>query len=279
MHELPLVFFTVLGQLSAGMVFFSSLSYLFYPSLNNISKITKINIVALVFMAIGMFIASFHLGQPLRAFNVIFGIGRSPMSNEIFTFGLLFGVTVVSVLLSYFTQVDKGNKLVWIKMLCQRVNQIPKLAQMLAILLVILSVVFVWTIVLTYMLPTVKTWDTYYTTIQMYTTMLALGSIAVLSLGLYRIVSLIFVISVLLILVLKIPYLNLMMAISPQLATEQQSWLLAQCGLLVIAMVLVALNNKRITKNTNIYLIGFLCVLVGEICGRIAFYNLWTIPL
>ena len=70
-----------------------------------------------------------------------------------------------------------------------------------------------------------------------------------------------------------------MMAISPQLATEQQSWLLAQCGLLVIAMVLVALNNKRITKNTNIYLIGFLCVLVGEICGRIAFYNLWTIPL
>ncbi|WP_294615004.1 DmsC/YnfH family molybdoenzyme membrane anchor subunit [uncultured Gilliamella sp.] len=279
MHELPLVFFTVLGQLSAGMVFFSSLSYLFYPSLNNISKITKINIVALVFMVIGMFIASFHLGQPLRAFNVIFGIGRSPMSNEIFTFGLLFGVTVVSVLLSYFTQVDKGNKLVWIKMLCQRVNQIPKLAQMLAILLVILSVVFVWTIVLTYMLPTVKTWDTYYTTIQMYTTMLALGSIAVMSLGLYRIVSLIFVISVLLILVLKIPYLNLMMAISPQLATEQQSWLLAQCGLLVIAMVLVALNNKRITKNTNIYLIGFLCVLVGEICGRIAFYNLWTIPL
>ena len=279
MHELPLVFFTVLGQLSAGMVFFSSLSYLFYPSLNNISKITKINIVALVFMVIGMFIASFHLGQPLRAFNVIFGIGRSPMSNEIFTFGLLFGVTVVSVLLSYFTQVDKGNKLVWIKMLCQRVNQIPKLAQMLAILLVILSVVFVWTIVLTYMLPTVKTWDTYYTTIQMYTTMLALGSIAVMSLGLYRIVSLIFVISVLLILVLKIPYLNLMMAISPQLATEQQSWLLAQCCLLVIAMVLVALNNKRITKNTNIYLIGFLCVLVGEICGRIAFYNLWTIPL
>ncbi|OCG10345.1 hypothetical protein A9G13_00995 [Gilliamella sp. wkB178] len=279
MHELPLVFFTVLGQLAAGMVLLGSLSYLCQSSANNTRKIEKINLVALVFMATGMIMASFHLGQPLRALNVIFGIGRSPMSNEIFTFGCLFGVTLASVLLSYFADEDKGNKFVWIKSLCQRINQIPHLAKMLAILLVILSLVFVWTIVLTYMLPTVKTWNTVYTAIQMYTAMLALGSIAVALLGLYRIGSLVFVISCVLILLLKIPYVNLMTTISPQLAAEQHSWLLAECGLLVLALVLVALNNWRTPKNNIIYLLAFVSVLVGEICARIAFYNLWTIPL
>lgn len=279
MHELPLVFFTVLGQLSAGMVLLSSLSYLFHSLANNSLKIEKINLVALTCMAIGMIIASFHLGHPLRALNVIFGIGRSPMSNEIFTFGCLFGVTLASVLLSYFVHENKSNKFVWIKSLCQRVNQIPHLAKILAILLVILSLVFVWTIVLTYMLPTVKTWDTFYTAIQMYTTMLVLGSIATTLLGLSRIGRLVFLINALLILLLKIPYFNLMMTISPQLAADQGSWLIAQCGLLIIAMVLVVLTNWLTRNNTMIYFIAFICVLIGEICGRIAFYNLWIIPL
>lgn len=279
MHELPLVFFTVFGQLSAGMVFLGGLHYLLTHSQNNLFTIAKINSVALIFMALGMVIASFHLGQPLRALNVIFGIGRSPMSNEIFTFGLLFGLTLVSVLLIHFSYENKESKFKLIKTLCQRVNQIPHLAKIIAILLIILSLIFVWTIVATYMLPTVETWNTYYTAIQMYTAMLVLGSLAVLILGLYRIGRLVFVVSVLLILLLKIPYLNLMAAISPQLASEQHVWMIAQCGLLLLALVLVALTSRRTATNTITYFTVFACVLVGEICERIAFYNLWIIPL
>lgn len=279
MHELPLVFFTIFGQLSAGMVLLSGLNYLLNRSSHNVLIIEKINLVALIFMALGMLLASFHLGKPLRALNVIFGIGRSPMSNEIFTFGLLFGVTLGWVILAYFSHHNNSNRWELINALCQRINQIPHIGKILAVLLVILSLIFVWTIVLTYMLPTVKTWGSYYTVIQMYTAMLVLGGSMVVMFGFYRTGSIAFFIGVLLILLLKIPYINLMVEIAPQLAYDQYHWFALQCGLLLVALILVGLNSWRNKKITMIYLVGFLCTLVAEICERMAFYNLWTIPL
>ena len=200
MHELPLVFFTVFGQLSAGMVLLSSLPCLMNCSQANPIIRQKINLLALVFMAIGMLLASFHLGHPLRALNVIYGIGRSPMSNEIFTFGVVFGVTFASVLIHFFSLNPDSQKLKLIKPLCLKINRFPYINQLIAIILILLSLVFVWTIVLTYMLPTVKTWDTNYTAIQMYTAMLALGGIASAMLGLYRLGNAAFIIGSVLIL-------------------------------------------------------------------------------
>lgn len=279
MHELPLVFFTVFGQLAAGMVLVSSLYYLSNRQKNNELAIEKVNIIALIVMGLGMLIASFHLGHPFRALNVIFGIGRSPMSNEIFTFGLLFGVTFVGVVLAYFNQSTKGNKLPFIKNLCLKINTIPQLPKILSILLSLLSLVFIWTIVLTYMLPTVKTWDTYYTAIQMYTTMLALGGIATAMLGLPRLGIILFFIGSVCILVLKIPYLNLMTSLAPELTSDQHMWMIAQCALLVLAMMLAIPNTCRVNKSTAIYVMAFILVLLGELCGRIVFYNLWTVPM
>ncbi|OCG21504.1 MULTISPECIES: dimethyl sulfoxide reductase anchor subunit family protein [unclassified Gilliamella] len=278
MHELPLVFFTVLGQLAAGMVLISSLYSLSCCSHSAIA-IYKMNLFALIIMAIAMFIASFHLGHPFRALNVIWGIGRSPMSNEIFTFGLLFGMTLVCVLLTYFFHHNNGNKWLLISSLCQRINRIPNLHKMLSFLLTILSLVFVWTIVLTYMLPTVKTWNTYYTAIQMYTSMLVLGGIAAAVLGLYRIGLILFFIGAIFILLLKIPYLNLMALISPELTAKQHIWMFIQCALLAIALILVILNICQSKQSTIIYVLAFIFVLIAELCGRIAFYNLWTIQM
>ena len=279
MHELPLVFFTIFGQLSAGMVLLGSLNSLFNRSNHNTLIIEKVNLVALVFMALGMLLASFHLGKPFRALNVIFGIGRSPMSNEIFTFGVLFGVTFGCVILAYFSHLNNSNRWGFIKTLCQRINQIPHISKILAVLLVIISLVFVWTIVLTYMLPTVKTWGTYYTAIQMYTAMLVLGGVMVAMLGFHRTGSIAFFIGALLILLLKLPYINLMIEIAPQLAYDQYHWVAVQCGLLLVALILIAINSWRSKKITMVYMLGFVCTLVAELCGRIAFYNLWTIPL
>ena len=279
MHELPLVFFTIFGQLSAGMILLSGLFYLVYRSKNKLAITQKINAVALIFMAIGMAIASFHLGQPLRAFNVIFGIGRSPMSNEIFTFGLLFAMTFAFVLLNYFVLYPNSTKLQIIKPLCQKINRIPRLNYLLAMILVILSLFFVWTIVLTYMLATIKTWDSCYTAIQMYTAMLVLGGIAVTWLGLYRVGYCAFFIGSLLILLLKMPYLKLMSEIAPDLTSNQYCWIIAQCALLIISITLVLFAILRKQHQTMIYLLAFIGVFIAEICGRITFYNLWMITV
>ncbi len=279
MHELPLVFFTIFGQLSAGMILLSSLFYLVYRSKNKLAITQKINAVALIFMAIGMAIASFHLGQPLRAFNVIFGIGRSPMSNEIFTFGLLFAMTFAFVLLNYFVLYPNSTKLQIIKPLCQKINRIPHLNYLLAMILVILSLFFVWTIVLTYMLATIKTWDSCYTAIQMYTAMLVLGGIAVTWLGLYRAGYCAFFIGSLLILLLKMPYLKLMSEIAPDLTSNQYCWIIAQCTLLIISITLVLFAILRKQHQVMIYLLAFIGVFIAEICGRITFYNLWMITV
>ena len=279
MHELPLVFFTIFGQFSAGMILLSSLFYLVYRSKIKLAITQKINAVALIFMAIGMAIASFHLGQPLRAFNVIFGIGRSPMSNEIFTFGLLFAMTFAFVLLNYFVLYPNSTKLQIIKPLCQKINRIPHLNYLLAMILVILSLFFVWTIVLTYMLATIKTWNSCYTAIQMYTAMLVLGGIAVTWLGLYRIGYCAFFIGSLLILLLKMPYLKLMSEIAPDLTSNQYCWIIAQCALLIISITLVLFTILRKQHQTMIYLLAFIGVFIAEICGRITFYNLWMITV
>lgn len=279
MHELPLVFFTVFGQLSAGMVFLSSLYYLVNHTKDKISIIQKINVVSLIFMAIGMIIASFHLGHPLRALNVIFGIGRSPMSNEIFTFGVLFGVTFASVVLNYFSCYPTDDKFKFFRVICWKVNKIPYVNGLLSAVLILLSIVFVWTIVLTYMLPTVKTWDTYYTALQMYTAMFALGGIASAMLGLKRLGSVVFLMAGLLIVLLKIPYANLMATITPELTAQQSGWMIGECALILVALLLVIINIWRANYSIVLSIIAFACVFVAEICGRIVFYNLWVIPL
>jgi anaerobic dimethyl sulfoxide reductase subunit C len=278
MHELPLVFFTVLGQLAAGMVLIGGISSLSHYSYSSI-KINKMNMVALIVMAVAMLIASLHLGHPFRALNVIWGIGRSPMSNEIFSFGLLFGITLVCVLLTYFFYHNDGKKWLLVNSLCQRIYQIPNFSKILSLLLIFFSLIFVWMIALTYMLPTVKTWNTYYTAIQMYTSMLVLGGIVAIVFGIYRIGIISFFIGVILILLLKIPYINLMTSVSPELTSKQYSWMLIQCLLLVLALVLVIVNIYRSKQSTIIYSVAFIIVLVAELCGRIAFYNLWTIQM
>lgn len=279
MHELPLVFFTILGQMGAGAVFISALYYLVNKQPQRVLIIERINITAIIFMAIAMGIASFHLGQPLRAMNVIFGVGRSPMSNEIFTFSLLFGIVFATALLAYFSKPKNGNKLAFIKKLANRVNAIPHIHALLAIITILVSVVFIWMIVATYMLPTVNNWNTGYTALQIYTSMLILGGLLAITFDIRKIGFIFFFIGALIVLVTKIPYINFIDQHSPQLAIAQYCWWQIQCGLLVLAMLITLINSRKQRHSTAIYAISLLLAIVAELCGRIAFYNLWAISM
>lgn len=47
-------------------------------------QLRNANILALILMLVGLGIGGLHVGQPLRFFNMLLGVGRSPMSNEAF---------------------------------------------------------------------------------------------------------------------------------------------------------------------------------------------------
>lgn len=81
MHELPLVFFTVLGQTAVGLFALVWLSNKL--GLTTALQLKQANIVGLILMLVGLIIGTLHVGQPLRAMNMLLGVGRSPMSNEI----------------------------------------------------------------------------------------------------------------------------------------------------------------------------------------------------
>lgn len=281
MHELPLVFFTVFGQLAAGALVITAISSLL--TAQSVSIVLKINSAALVIMALAMFIASFHLGHPFRAFNVIFGIGRSPMSNEIFTFGLLFGLTAGNVILLYLKQNHLAHAPVALKKMQAVVNRIAHLPTIFAALQIVLSLFFVWTIVLTYKLPTVPTWDTPYTAIFMYTTLFTLGGALCALFGLGRLAMTIFFISTSLSILLTMPYFTLIASIAPDLAQQHVVWFIAKSALLISSLILglftLCGKPKAVTMSITIKAVIFILALQGELCGRIAFYNLWQIAM
>lgn len=104
-------------------------------------------------MIIGLGIGGLHVGQPLRFFNMLLGVGRSPMSNEAFLSGVFVGCAAATL---FFTLFFKHTLL-------------RELANIAA---VVSGLAFVWSIPQVYNIATIANWDTGYTTLQMWMTML-----------------------------------------------------------------------------------------------------------
>lgn len=81
MHELPLVFFTVLTQSAVG----AFILLLIGSALGHIEprRLAIGLFVSVCVFGAGVVMGIFHVGQPLRAINMLFRVGHSPMSNEI----------------------------------------------------------------------------------------------------------------------------------------------------------------------------------------------------
>lgn len=98
MHELPLVFFTVLGQTAVGLFTLAWLSNKL--GMTTPLQLKQANIVGLILVMAGLLIGTLHVGQPLRAINMLLGVGRSPMSNEILLSGLFVAMACGTVFFS-----------------------------------------------------------------------------------------------------------------------------------------------------------------------------------
>ena len=100
MHELPLVFFTVLGQSAAGLYLLAYASRRLGMLSEN--QLRHANIAAFVIMIIALVIGGLHVGQPLRFFNMLLGVGRSPMSNEALLSGIFVAFGAATLLFTLF---------------------------------------------------------------------------------------------------------------------------------------------------------------------------------
>ena len=81
MHELPLVFFTVFTQSAVGafiLLLIGGAMGLIEPRRMAIGLFS-----VMCLFGVGVVLGTIHVGQPLRALNMLFRVGSSPMSNEI----------------------------------------------------------------------------------------------------------------------------------------------------------------------------------------------------
>ncbi|XXD08410.1 dimethyl sulfoxide reductase anchor subunit family protein [Klebsiella sp. R445] len=257
MHELPLVFFTVFTQSAVG-------AFILLLIGGTLGQIDRRRMAVGLFSAMclfgaGVLLGIFHVGQPLRALNMLLRVGHSPMSNEIVlsaVFATLGGLGSLGLLL------NRGA---------------TTLCKALVWLAAVVGVVFIFAIPQIYQLPTVVTWRTSYTTVMMVLTPLIGGGILAGLFGL-RLGLLVSVLAILVSFCLRPGYVLTLMDADGVLTAAQSSWFTAQAVLLAAGIVGVV-AWARLKTNMAVLAATSLVVIAAELVGRIAFYNLWTLPM
>ena len=113
MHELSLVFFTVLAQGAVGLFLVLACLLMANSDANRQQLLNKLLIAVLVLLGISGAAAMTHLGQPLRAINVIFGLEHlSALSVEIITTSLFGGAVFTYMAMVHFGILARLQKLV-----------------------------------------------------------------------------------------------------------------------------------------------------------------------
>src|SRR5699024_12633034 len=103
-------------------------------------------IIVILLMLVFLGIGALHVGQPLRFFNMLLGVGLSPMSNEAFLSGVFTGFAFATVALTIMKK--------W-----------RGLREICNLFTVIFGLAFVWSIPQVYHIPTIANWNTDYTTL------------------------------------------------------------------------------------------------------------------
>ncbi|PWC23045.1 dimethyl sulfoxide reductase [Brenneria roseae subsp. roseae] len=258
MHELPLVFFTVLTQSAVG----AFILLLIAAQCRQIdSRRLAIGLFgAMCLFGVALLIGTFHVGQPLRAINMLFRVGHSPMSNEIVLsalFSAAGGVAALGLLL------NRGGRVLF---------------SGLAWLAAVIGLFFLAAVPRVYQLSTVATWDNSYTTAAMLLTAMIGGGALAAALGARRLGLSVSLLAILASFCLRPGYLSTLMTADSALTSAQLSWFSAQLILLAVGLIGGVLH-LRYRAGQTLLAASAAVVIVGELAGRIAFYNLWTLPM
>ncbi|EOA4405788.1 dimethyl sulfoxide reductase anchor subunit family protein [Citrobacter amalonaticus] len=270
-HEWPLVLFTVLGQCVVGALIVSGLGWLaMKDDAAARQRLVRSMFFLWLVMGLGFLASIMHLGSPMRAFNSLNRIGASGLSNEIAAGSVFFAVGGIWWLVAVLGKMP------------------PALGKLWLLVSMVLGVVFVWAMTRVYLIDTVPTWFTGYTTLAFFMTVLLSGPLfAALLLRASRVTfngTLFASISVLALLVsVAVIVLQGMSLAAIHSSVQQASALVPDyASLQVWRVVLVAAGLgcwicplvRRKEPHVAGLLLGLLLVLGGEIIGRGLFYGL-----
>ncbi len=153
MEEMPLLIFTLIEQTTVGA--FVALVVMHFARKTEKQDAFKIGIILFALVVIGMIASLFHLGQPMRAMNVMAGLGVSWLSREILFVGLFAVCLLAYALLEKFGKEGAAKAVGVIGALC--------------------GIGAVVSTGLAYMLPGVPAWDSIATPLQFILTAVVCG--------------------------------------------------------------------------------------------------------
>ncbi|MFY1027188.1 dimethyl sulfoxide reductase anchor subunit family protein [Actinobacillus seminis] len=265
LHELPLIFFTVLAQSAVGA--FLVFTFVLLQSQNDKSRcyIYRVMFVVLVLLGLGFVASILHLGSPLRAFNSLNRVGESMLSNEIASGAIFFVLAVLYWLISVLDKMPVALGKLWL------------------IVTSVVGLVFMYMMAHVYFLATVPTWHTPLTPLAFYLTVVVGG----LALGYallepnsaknYHLswVKGLYAIGVLLIAIcvvyqgISLGRIHSSVQQATALVPDYAPMMVLRLCLLGIAAVLLVKS-----KNAAVLLLAVVLTFTGELIGRTLFYGL-----
>jgi anaerobic dimethyl sulfoxide reductase subunit C len=278
-NEWPLIFFTLLSQLSMGIILTGLVVILFvrnHELTGNIELKRLVTLVAMAGMAVALVLSFMHLAKPLHSVYALGNMGSSFLSREILLVSLFLFSLAVAWSSARFGIPSPGS-----------FNALYLAALVTGILLV-------WVMARLYMIPTVPAWNTPLTILKFFNSgwLLGAGALMVVVVFLHgkgiEIPRVQQVITILFYLLALGVFIHLITALLPVAALEglQSSfplpvipfvWKAARLLFLMLGFSLLAWWYPGFVSMTSrgapfwAYL-AFLLLFLSEICGRYIFY-------
>lgn len=278
-NEWPLVFFTLLSQMTAGIVFISLLLPLFVKSSEMLSGNDFRKgyfLVSLILMVTAMAISFLHLASPLQSVYALANLRTSWLSREIFLMSLFVFLLLVCCASAWFGIPGRSGLRLW------------HAAAALA------GIILVWIMARIYMVPLSPVWDTPSTMTAFFISTFLLGAMALVvmtmvtggkSFPVSEIKPLLWPLIAIVFLAVMVKLLN-MFLFEPEIAVTGAAlpppvspflWQVLHILSLVMGFFLLIFWANFQMQHTAIYrpqlvYISFIFFFISEIFGRAIFY-------
>ncbi|VTP84808.1 anaerobic dimethyl sulfoxide reductase chain C [Proteus vulgaris] len=146
-------------------------------------------------------------------------------------------------------------------------------------LLLFFGLAFVWSIPQVYHIPTIANWNTDYTTLQFWMTLLVGGGVLAMATGARRLGALSFIIGAIITFATRSGYVSFLGFTGPELSADQSLFWGFQLAVLALGVVIVGFTAVKAQASKMTLVTCAAAVIIAELSGRIAFYNLWHITM
>jgi len=162
-HAWSLVFFTVLGQMGAGLYIGHKLILIYnrFFSFEIQLNSKKILLLSVILSVLALIISFTHLGNPKNAVFALSNFRNSWLSKEIFFLAIFIGIVLLELVFTLWISESTAREITY------------------SAIGIIVSVAFIFSMIKLYQLETVPVWDSNYTFFNFYNTAL-LGGLLIL---------------------------------------------------------------------------------------------------